>query len=173
MLFSFALYGAYTGASDVRVVPCHHPAGKVIRSTAAAIGKAASVVKFACLSMIGIEKNLLVTVVLRPVDIIEGWHQTEGARIVDGLNSHIVCFLVVPLGIVSVRVSPGSLRIGGDVVWILQPPCVGQVCLGQVKTSKCFGCTSRYTSCLRQILYGCQKIRKNGFGVNLRNCIAD
>ena len=72
----------------------------------------------------------------------------------------------------SVRVSPGIIRISRNVVWVFEPPSVCQVSFCQKKTCKRFGCTSCYTSCFRQIIYCCQQVREYGFGINLRYGVA-
>ena len=52
--------------------------------------------------------------------------QSVWTRIIDCLFSSIVSFLEVAVSLTSITT---TLRIGRNVVWILQPPCVCQVSL--------------------------------------------
>ena len=76
--------------------------------------------------MISIEHDLSVTVVGSYVDIIECGLQCIRTRVVNGSLSHIVSLFEVALSLAGIT---RTLRIGRNVIRVLQPPCIGQVSL--------------------------------------------
>ena len=76
--------------------------------------------------MVGPEHDLIIVVILCQVDITEGRLQCVRARRIDCLHGHVVGFLEVALCFAAVAC---ALRVGRDILGVLEPPCIGKICL--------------------------------------------
>ena len=109
------------------VVPGLHPIGEVFRRTTISPAVASSTItEFLVLIMVGIEHNLGVSIVGCHIYIIESGLKFIWARIVNGLHRNLVCLLEITVCLTGITT---AFWISGDIVRILQPPCVGQVSL--------------------------------------------
>lgn len=77
--------------------------------------------------MVGIKHNLGVSVVAAYVYEVERLLELERTRIVNGLCSNVVGLLIVPCGIMTVRICACTFGVGRDIVGVLKPPSVGEI----------------------------------------------
>ena len=122
--------------------------------------------------MVGVEHNFLVAVMCTVADLPEVLHKSVRTRILNAKQREVVSLLEIPLGVVSVRICARALRISGDTVRILQPPCVCKICLGQEQSGNvlCQGsCQTRY---VRKVIHRGLEIREDSPCVHLGHCVA-
>ena len=123
--------------------------------------------------MVGIEDLLLVAVVGAEEYLIIVIFEAERTGIVDTLEGNVVSLLEIPLCVMSVRIGAGALGISRDILGVLEPPCIGKVCLGEKDAGRSLGNGSADASLGRQGRHAFLQVREDAPGVHLGNGIAD
>ena len=152
-----------------RIVPVSNPVNKVIRSATITIAITYTTIEQLILScVVGIEKNLLVTVVWTIVNIHKGFTKSVRTRILNCVNSCVISFLEIAS---SLRRIALALRIGWNIIRILQPPSICEISLCKHKSSCCFCYSTCKTWCCRKFLHCLFKIWEYSLLVNINNCV--
>ena len=152
-----------------RIVPVSNPVNKVIRSTTITITITYTTIKQLILScVISIEKNLLVTIVWTIVNIHKGFTKSVRTRILNCVNSCVISLLEIAS---SLRRIALALRIGWNIIRILQPPSVCEISLCEHKSSCCFCYSTCETWSCRKFLHCLFKVWEDSFLVNINNCV--
>ena len=146
-----------------------NPVNKVIRSATITIAITYTTIEQLILScVVGIEKNLLVTVVWTIVNIHKGFTKSVRTRILNCVNSCVISFLEIAS---SLRRIALALRIGWNILRILQPPSVCEISLCKHKSSCCLCYSTCKTWCCRKFLHCLFKIWEYSLLVNINNCV--
>ena len=119
--------------------------------------------------MVGVEHHLGIAVIGSHVDIVEGRLQFIWSGVVDSLHGHIVSLLEVALCIGSVA---AALRIGRNLVGILQPPGICKISLGEIETCKVLGSRTGETRIVGQVGNSLLQVGEDTFLIHLLHRVA-